>query len=209
MMHKSSLGYTLAHYIPDTDVQGQVLGFFAKENDVSLLKKAEFELKLAASVYENTREGMFITDAKGLILSVNPAFSTTTGYSAAEAIGQNPSLLQSHHHYQAFYTGMWQELVATGNGAGEICNRRKDGTLFLGLDRFKIVNDTLGHAIGDELLRTVAHKLLAQMRKSDTVARVGGDEFVILLGDPASHDEVAQIANLLIAVTNQPMEFNQ
>ena len=79
--------------------------------------------------------------------------------------------------------------------------------MFLDLDRFKLVNDTLGHEIGDELLKAVAQKLRALVRQTDTVARLGGDEFVIMLDNPANRDEVANIASRIIATVNDPMEL--
>ena len=81
------------------------------------------------------------------------------------------------------------------------------GVLFLDLDRFKFVNDTLGHAIGDDLLIEVARKLQGLVRLADTVARLGGDEFVVMLDNPANQDEVVHIANRIITVINEPMEF--
>jgi diguanylate cyclase (GGDEF)-like protein/PAS domain S-box-containing protein len=80
--------------------------------------------------------------------------------------------------------------------------------LFLDLDRFKFVNDTLGHAIGDDLLIAVAQKLQALVRQSDTVARLGGDEFVIMLDNPANRQEVVLIAERIISVINEPMNFH-
>lgn len=79
--------------------------------------------------------------------------------------------------------------------------------MFLDLDRFKAVNDTLGHAIGDDLLIEVAQKLQALVRKADTVARLGGDEFVILLENPANKTEVEHIAHRIISVINEPFEL--
>jgi diguanylate cyclase (GGDEF)-like protein/PAS domain S-box-containing protein len=79
--------------------------------------------------------------------------------------------------------------------------------MFQDLDRFKSVNDSLGHDVGDELLKVVAVKLLGQVRQSDTVARLGGDEFVIVLDNPANREEVAQIAARIVASINEPMAF--
>jgi diguanylate cyclase (GGDEF)-like protein/PAS domain S-box-containing protein len=79
--------------------------------------------------------------------------------------------------------------------------------MFLDLDRFKLVNDTLGHAVGDELLIVVANRLQALVRHSDTVARLGGDEFIIKLYNPASQDEVVQIVGRVISVINDPVEI--
>src|SRR6185295_12392227 len=78
--------------------------------------------------------------------------------------------------------------------------RRKDylfAVLFLDLDRFKIINDSLGHAAGDELLVTVAHRLNECLRAVDTVARLGGDEFAVLLDDIQDTVEALHIAQRL------------
>lgn len=71
--------------------------------------------------------------------------------------------------------------------------------LFIDLDRFKLANDTLGHHAGDELLKGVATRLKYSVRDSDLVARLGGDEFVVLIDDPESQDDVAHIAQNLLA----------
>jgi diguanylate cyclase (GGDEF)-like protein len=79
--------------------------------------------------------------------------------------------------------------------------------MFLDLDRFKYINDTFGHNVGDDLLKMVAQRLQSQVRQSDTVARLGGDEFVIQLRNPVNKDEVAHIAGRIIGLINEPMEF--
>jgi diguanylate cyclase (GGDEF)-like protein/PAS domain S-box-containing protein len=278
-----SVGYIVGNYVPDIDSDGAVIGIFIMANDVTPLKEAEAQLELAASVFENTIEGITVADAQGVILSVNPAFNAITGYPADEAIGQTPRLLKSHRHDQAFYVAMWQELGTKGQWKGDLWNRRKNGevylqrmtitmirdafgspiryvsvfnditdlwhkdeylkhlafhdaltdlpnrallmerldqqigiakreqfgmaVMFIDLDRFKFVNDTFGHNVGDDLLKMVAQNLLAQVRQSDTVARLGGDEFIIQLGNRASRDEVAHIAERIIGIINEPMEW--
>jgi diguanylate cyclase (GGDEF)-like protein len=77
--------------------------------------------------------------------------------------------------------------------------------MFLDLDRFKIINDTLGHSIGDEMLREVATRLTGSVRESDTVARLGGDEFVVLLPDVASATVAATVASKILAAFAQPI----
>ncbi len=90
-------------------------------------------------------------------------------------------------------------------------SRRRGGTqrlalLFLDLDRFKNINDTLGHDVGDRLLQTIALRIMQCVREGDTVARFGGDEFAILLEDVASSDAVGQVARKFIEVIEKPIE---
>ena len=81
------------------------------------------------------------------------------------------------------------------------------GVLFLDLDRFKTLNDTLGHDIGDLLLKGVAERLKESVREGDTVARLGGDEFVILLNDIDRKSDVLQIANKIIKTLSSPFDL--
>ncbi|HEY9193578.1 MAG TPA: EAL domain-containing protein, partial [Methyloversatilis sp.] len=80
---------------------------------------------------------------------------------------------------------------------------RQLAVLFIDLDRFKVINDTLGHRVGDQLLTEVARRLRTCVRTSDTVARLGGDEFTILLEDVASRQAVGQIADTMLATLGQ------
>lgn len=79
--------------------------------------------------------------------------------------------------------------------------------MFLDLDGFKLVNDRLGHHVGDELLKDVAKRLLALVRKSDTVARVGGDEFIFLVNNPQGKDEITDVANRIVNSVSEPAEI--
>ncbi|MEO5375846.1 MAG: EAL domain-containing protein [Alphaproteobacteria bacterium] len=76
--------------------------------------------------------------------------------------------------------------------------------LFLDLDRFKVVNDSLGHEAGDELLREVARRISETVRASDTVARLGGDEFVVLMPDCGEPADVAQVAEKVVVALQTP-----
>ena len=80
--------------------------------------------------------------------------------------------------------------------------------MFLDLDRFKIVNDSLGHIAGNHLLREVARRLLACVREKDLVARLGGDEFAILLESLSSHDEGMRLAERVLAALMLPVSIN-
>ncbi|NOS89398.1 MAG: EAL domain-containing protein [Methylococcaceae bacterium] len=81
--------------------------------------------------------------------------------------------------------------------------------LMLDLDRFKAVNDTLGHGAGDELLQQVAKRITARLREVDVVARLGGDEFVVLLKDLAHTEDAARIAEDIVADLSLPFDLPQ
>ena len=85
--------------------------------------------------------------------------------------------------------------------------RRKTAVVFLDLDDFKLINDNLDHAAGDQALRVVAERLRAQVRETDTVGRFGGDEFVVVLTEQEGEDGVGQVISRISAALSQPMEI--
>lgn len=98
--------------------------------DITERKLAEERLHLAASVFSHSHEGIVITDPDGCIVEVNEAFTAITGYERSEAIGRNPSFLQSGRQDQAFYQAMWRALLREGFWSGEVWNRRKSGEFY-------------------------------------------------------------------------------
>lgn len=88
-------------------------------------------------------------------------------------------------------------------------NQTQSALFFLDLDKFKRINDTLGHQAGDELLLIIAERLKSCVRKQDTVARLGGDEFTILLNDIADTDKIANIAKLILRSLKQPIKLGK
>ncbi len=96
------------------------------------------------------------------------------------------------------FVGQVETLLGAGNGAPL-------ALLFVDLDNFKRVNDSLGHLAGDELLRTVAARITAALRGTDLVGRFGGDEFMVLLPEPMSRPQVEEVARKLLAAIHQPI----
>lgn len=277
----------LAQYVPDV-VDGQVQGFYAVLTDVSYLRQAEEEQRIAAAAFE-TQQGMFITDANKIILRVNKAFMAITGYSVEESVGQLPSFLRSEKHDHAFYDVMWESIALTGAWQGEIWIKRNTGEVFpisigintvrddeglishyvaafsdvtshksaeeeirslvftdaltglpnrqhlimllqkaliansqhqrhgallaIDLDYFKTINNTYGREVGDSMLQQVAKRLSSCIRKGDTVSRVMGNEFVVLLDDLNADPVVAArdaktVAGKVLWTLNQPYRIN-
>jgi len=84
-------------------------------------------------------------------------------------------------------------------------NRRLTAVMFVDLDRFKTINDALGHAAGDVLLKEVAERLVRQLREVDTICRIGGDEFVVVLPEVTRSSDAANVAQKIIETVSQPM----
>ncbi len=87
-------------------------------------------MALSASVFENVREGILVTDENSFILSVNRAFTGITGYLPTELAGQTPRILKSGRHDPEFYREMWKEIKEAGSWRGEIWNRRRNGEIY-------------------------------------------------------------------------------
>lgn len=111
-----------------SEIRGGV--FFVFVRDISERKRLEEELKLAATVFDASSASIVITDADNRIVSVNPAFTTITGYEPHEVIGRNPSILSSGKQPKEFYREMWRSLGRNKHWHGELWNRRKDGQIF-------------------------------------------------------------------------------
>lgn len=108
---------------------------------------AERKLELASHVFENSAEGVMITDSNNRILMVNRRFSEITGYSAEEVTGHTPNMLNSGQQDQAFYSNMWRSLTNRGEWHGEIRNRRKDGEVIVEWLNISAVKNDLGEII--------------------------------------------------------------
>lgn len=130
---------------------GVASGMLLSIRDLSKIRRTEERLRLAASVFESTGDGVVITDAEGNIVEINGAFTDITGYRREEVIGRNPRIWQSGRNDKSIFTGMWRSLKETGEWRGELWNRRKDGSVFPELLTISSVfdeYDRLTHYVG-------------------------------------------------------------
>ena len=130
------------------DASGRLTGFCAAARDVTARRQAERELARLATAIAQSADAIVLTDPKGTILYVNPAFERVTGYAGSEVLGGNPSVLKSGAHDRAFYEAMWATLHAGDTWEGRFTNRRKDGRLFLEDASISPVRDGDGGLIG-------------------------------------------------------------
>jgi diguanylate cyclase (GGDEF)-like protein/PAS domain S-box-containing protein len=247
--------------------------------DVTEHKQLLQSQRWAALLFEQIQTGAFITDAAGVILSINPAMTEISGYTEDDLLGQNLRELHPGIEDKAFYQRIWHSVDSTGHWQGEIRTRRKNGEiyserftirsvygprgellnhvcttedltnlrlseemtqlaqhdaltglpnrrqlqtriehalavskrqqsqgalLFFDLDRFKAVNDAWGHAAGDDLLQRVALRISERMRDTDLLARMGGDEFVLLLETLDGPAGAAVVASDVLRLLSQP-----
>ena len=107
-------------------------------------KRAEENLRIIASVFDNSQEAILITDANNLIIDVNQAFTNITGYSREEVLGKNPKFLSSGRQDKFFYANMWQVLKQDKIWRGEIWNRRKSGEVYAELLSISVIYDNTG-----------------------------------------------------------------
>lgn len=126
------------------DADGLPLRLAGFARDISAMRRAEHELRLAAAVFSNSEAGILVTDAAGVIETVNPAFERLTGYTRAQAVGQRPSFLSSGQHDRAFYQRMWASLLELGHWEGEVVNRRADGATWTEWLSINAVRDERG-----------------------------------------------------------------
>ena len=116
-------------------------------DDVTEIKRAETELRIAAVAFE-AHDAILITDAQANIIRVNRAFTDITGYSPEDVLGKNPRILNSGRQDKAFYAAMWQQLLATGSWAGEIWDKRKSGRIYPKWLTITAIKDEAGKTTG-------------------------------------------------------------
>ena len=135
----------------DDEIANLGRGFNDLLEALNARRETEGALRLAASVFANSHEGIIITDASNTIIDVNPGFTLITGYAKDEAIGKNPSFIASGQQGREFYDDMWASLHESGHWRGDIWNRRKDGTVYAEILSITAIHNDQGvlqHYIG-------------------------------------------------------------
>ena len=147
-----------------------------------------------------------IHDRRGQVTGAVIVFHDVT---AARAMSFRMSHLAQHDSL----TDLPNRLLLNDRLTRAIASARRNGNrlavLFVDLDRFKDINDSLGHAIGDKLLQSVAERLVARVRNSDTVSRPGGDEFVVLLSELEHPEDAAVCAKKMLTALTAPHRIAQ
>lgn len=159
-----------------------------------LVRRDGFEISLGDTVAP-------IHDRKG---NVTGAAIVLRGVSEARTIAVQMEHSAKHH----FLTGLPNRMLVSNRISQAIAFARRHArsvaVLFLDLDGFKLVNDTLGHAVGDKLLQSVAARLVECVRATDTVCRQGGDEFAVLLADVELPDDATTTASRILHAISEP-----
>jgi diguanylate cyclase (GGDEF)-like protein/PAS domain S-box-containing protein len=267
--------------IVESDADGKPLRICGTERDISALRAADRDRRIAMEVIRNMSEAVTVTDLDFRFVSVNTAFTRMTGYAEHEVLGRDASVLNGSRHAPASYNQLRQTLAESGHWRGELWQRRKDGEeflcwvelnevcdasgqrthmigvltditdrkraeqelrylanydtltglpnrallgerlgaavisarrtgqkvglLFLDLDRFKHINDSMGHSTGDRTLKAAGARLRQCVRETDVVARLGGDEFTVVLENLTDTRGAEEMAQRLIQAFARPL----
>ncbi|MGA7160788.1 MAG: PAS domain S-box protein [Bacteroidota bacterium] len=154
---------------------GSLLKMFGTIQDITERKLAEQTQRLHSRALEAAANAIIITDREGKIISVNPAFSRFTGYSASEVIGKNPKILNSGTQPESFYKNLWETITSGQVWRGDVVNKRKDGSLYDEEMIITPVHNAKGQisnfiAIKQDVTeRKKLHVELAQMQKMESI----------------------------------------
>jgi len=173
------------------DAQGEVAWITGMAKDLRKRREYEAQQRLALRVFDNTIEGIMVTDAQARILQVNQAFVEITGFTEEEVLGRTPKLLRSEHHDEYFYDAMWDQVEADGRWQGEIWNRRKDGSVFLQWLSINCLKDPQGKT---QYYVSVFHDLTEMRAKEAEISHLSNHDPLTGLGNRQMLNERMQHA---------------
>lgn len=153
--------------------------------DITARKRDDAERKRLLAAIEQAGEGIVMTDARGNIEFINPAFEKMSGYSREEIVGQNPRLLNSGQQDDLFYRNLWETIASGKTWGGRIINKRKDGTLYTEETTISPVRDSLGRIVNYVAVQhdiTEHLQLTAQFQQAQKMEAIG------LLAGGVAHD---------------------
>jgi PAS domain S-box-containing protein len=165
---------------PMLDGRGQVRGGVVVFRDTTEHKKTEEHLQRLSSAVEQTADSVLITDQRGSIEYVNPAFEATTGYSSAEVLGRNPNILKSGLQSPEYYRELWATILAGEPFRGQTVNRKKNGELYHAEQTITAIKDRDGsiiHFVSVIKDMTERHKLQEQEIEMEFAAKVQRELF--------------------------------
>ncbi len=155
--------------IVERDKEGKPLRMVGSFNDITERKKNE-ELKMTANVFTHSHDGIMICNANRVILDVNPAFTSITGFTRKEVIGQTPDLMKSGVHDESFYTAMWKKLSQNDFWQGEIWNRNKQRELYAAKTTISAIKSSSGQLINYISVFSDISLLKEQQKKLEMLA---------------------------------------
>jgi diguanylate cyclase (GGDEF)-like protein/PAS domain S-box-containing protein len=282
--HKGPLRYLHTRSTLMRNAAGEPAALIGTLQDVTERRVAQEKLRLSARVFEQTGDGIIVSDSDNMIVAVNAAFERITGFAEAEVLQHHQRTLHAGLNDDAFLKALWQTVLREGQWRGEIWGRRKNGDVFpqwlvlsaicdqhgrtdgyvgvftdlseirdateqlqflnnhdpltrlpnrallndrlqqaieaarperrqlaillLNIDRLKRVNEGIGHDAGDLLLREVGLRLQSKLQPGDTLARLGSDEFVLLLTHIDDTDDVNARAQQMLELVAQPFAID-
>ena len=167
--------------IVEKNEKGEALRIIGTHTDITQRKLYEKQMKQALAVFENTHEGIMITNSNNEILNVNSAFIRTTGYTLEEVLNKKPSVLKSSLYPNEFYEQMWEDLQTKGFWQGEITNKNKNGKLYdeyLSINTIKNKNGEIDNFIGifsDISILKQQEKMLMQQARTSAIGEMIGN----------------------------------
>ncbi|MCJ7831233.1 MAG: diguanylate cyclase, partial [Dehalococcoidia bacterium] len=195
----------IAGYSP-AEVVGRPIADFIHADDLPLIERFQ---TIASGILERSEFRILTKSGETRWVSISsrpiPDGDRVVGLRAVIADITDRKRAEDKVKYQAYHdalTGLPNRRLLMDRLVMALAQRRRDhhplAVMFLDLDRFKLVNDTGGHAVGDKLLQRVAERLTKTTREGDTVSRMGGDEFIVLLPEVAGVKDTCEIAERIL-----------